>query len=106
MSRLLKCLEERYAPVSLREGIELRRGRLQTMSDYLFVKPRAWFGAARLLDLGGRFDEYNYSPTPIEADLNALRADWLAVGNDIREAAQRAVDAQRLVTARGSNRSR
>jgi hypothetical protein len=76
------------------------------MSDYLFVIPRPWFGAARLLDLGGQFDEYNYSPTIQEADLNALRADWLAVGNDIREAAQRAVDAQRLATGRGSSRAR
>ena len=44
-------------------------------------------GVARTLDLAGLFDEYNLSPTEKFADVNAMRADWLAVGNDFVDAA-------------------
>ncbi len=52
------------------------------MSDFLFVRPRLWMGVARTLDLAGQFDEYNVSATERLADENAIRSDWLAVGND------------------------
>ncbi|MGC8642073.1 MAG: hypothetical protein ACP5XB_19590 [Isosphaeraceae bacterium] len=56
------------------------------MSDYtclLFAKPSFSEGIARTLDVGGTFDEYNYSRTPAEADLIATGSDWYAVGADL-----------------------
>lgn len=31
---------------------------------------------ARVLDLGGHYDAYNFSPTPEEADIKELSGDW------------------------------
>lgn len=56
------------------------------MSDFLFAHPSILSGAARVLDLGGVFDDYNVSATPTQADARAARADWLAVGNDLATA--------------------
>jgi hypothetical protein len=44
------------------------------------------FGAARVLDLCGVFDEYNTSPSEEEADSKALFWDWAIVGEDLRNA--------------------
>ena len=55
-------------------------------TDFLFANPSLTSGAARLLDFGGTFDQYNDSGTPKEADANATIADWCVVGDDIREA--------------------
>ncbi|MFZ0912950.1 MAG: hypothetical protein WBQ76_16505 [Candidatus Korobacteraceae bacterium] len=55
-------------------------------SDFLFAQPSFASGAARVLDLWGRFDEYNISETPAEADSAALAADWMVVGQDICDA--------------------
>ena len=52
-------------------------------SELLFPMPSAWYGLARLLDLGGNFDSYNQRPTPAEADALALYSDWRAVGQDL-----------------------
>jgi hypothetical protein len=52
-------------------------------STYLFSPPSVLSGAARLLDLGGTFDQYNDSATDVEADILAVLADWVAVGEDI-----------------------
>lgn len=43
-------------------------------------------GAMRILDLGRTVNNYNYSETSSEADYKALSADWLTVGNDLRNA--------------------
>jgi hypothetical protein len=40
-------------------------------------------GAARLLDIGATFDDYNSSRNGAEADAIALAMDWLAVGDDL-----------------------
>jgi hypothetical protein len=56
------------------------------MSDYLFARPSFLTGMGRALDLGGVFDAYNDSPTEEDADARALRADWVAVGGDIKNA--------------------
>jgi hypothetical protein len=55
-------------------------------SDFLFASPSLASGAARLLDWGGTFDQYNNSATPKEADLKAMLADWCIVGDDIEDA--------------------
>ncbi len=41
---------------------------------------------ARVLDLGNTLTEYNKSLSPDEADVLALRADFRAVGRDMRAA--------------------
>ncbi len=56
------------------------------MNDYLFAHPSFLHGIARTLDLGGTFASYNESASAGEADRIAPAADWLAVGQDIREA--------------------
>ena len=53
-------------------------------TDSLFARPSFASGAARVLDLGGTFDEYNTSATPEDADACALWGDWAVVGEDMR----------------------
>ncbi len=57
-------------------------------SARLFAMPSFLDGMASALDLGGTLMEYNQSVAPREADIAALRSDWLAVGDDIRQAFQ------------------
>ena len=59
------------------------------MTDFLFARPSFIGGMARTLDLGGAFDAYNVSLTEQIADARAMLADWAAVGNDIRDAADK-----------------
>lgn len=44
---------------------------------------------ARVLDIGGVFDDYNYSDTPEEADARAMRNDWISVGEFLSDALER-----------------
>ena len=50
----------------------------------LFAEPSAIEGVARLLDLGGTLQEYNTHDTDEEADVEALKNDWRAVGDDLK----------------------
>jgi hypothetical protein len=43
-------------------------------------------GAARVVDLGGYFDEYNESADGAEADAKALFCDWRIVGESLANA--------------------
>jgi len=52
-------------------------------TDFLFAQPSFASGAARLLDLWGRFDDYNRSESAAEADARAIASDWAVVGQDI-----------------------
>lgn len=54
-----------------------------SFSTLLFADPSPYEGAARLLDLGGTFDDYNYSETSEEADRAGIASDWYAVGADL-----------------------
>lgn len=56
------------------------------LSSFLFANPSFINGVAHFLDFEGNFDAYNISRTPLEADVKALYADWLAVGNALTEA--------------------
>jgi hypothetical protein len=56
------------------------------LTSYLFSRPSAVSGAARMLDFGGFYDAYNSSPSGAEADAKALYSDWRTVGNHIMEA--------------------
>ncbi len=55
-------------------------------TDALFAHPSFVSGAARVLDLGGTFDDYNRSRGEEDADVRALQGDWLAVGADMQMA--------------------
>jgi hypothetical protein len=55
-------------------------------TDALFARPSFVSGAARALDLGGTFDDYNRSRNEEDADARALKGDWAAVGSDMQKA--------------------
>jgi len=50
----------------------------------LFAEPSFFEGMARNLDIGNTLQVYNDSLTENEADIEALKNDWQAVGDDIR----------------------
>jgi len=56
---------------------------------FLFAKPSFLEGMARVLDIGGTLTEFNRLPTSEEADANAIRQDWEAVGLDLLAAVER-----------------
>lgn len=62
---------------------------IRMSSDFLSATPCVLYGLARLLDLAGQFDTYNYSRTPEEADAKALYWDWRMVGHDLEAALTR-----------------
>jgi hypothetical protein len=55
-------------------------------TDFFFARPSFWSGGARLFDLWGTFDDYNYSESAEEADSRAIYSDWRIVGQDLRDA--------------------
>ena len=58
-------------------------------NDYtglIYANPTPLEGFARVLDLGGQFDDYNDSTSPEEADWMAVTSDWYAVGADLYRA--------------------
>jgi len=57
-------------------------------TTFLFANPSLIDGLARLVDLGGTFDQYNESASPEEADLRALTQDWSTIGDHLGRAAQ------------------
>lgn len=52
----------------------------------LYATPSFLEGIARSIDLGDTLTEYNGSESGAAADLRALRSDWIAIGNDLRQA--------------------
>jgi hypothetical protein len=58
----------------------------KVQSDFLFAEPSFLSGTARLLDLWGKYDQYNQSRTPLEADARAIAADWIITGQDLQDA--------------------
>ncbi len=73
-------------------------------SQFLFARPSFLEGAARILDFGDTLSEYNRSPTEADADFNALYSDWLAVGDDLRNAVKRYEREQEQQRAQSSPR--
>lgn len=59
--------------------------RRSTMTHYLYAIPSFWGGAAHALDLGATLTVYNESLTEADADYCAIKADWMAVGNDMQK---------------------
>jgi hypothetical protein len=64
-------------------------GKKNISSDFLIARPSAVSGLARFLDFAGAFDAYNASRSTDEADVRAMYADWLMVGDSIRSVACR-----------------
>jgi hypothetical protein len=58
-------------------------------SGLLFANPSVLDGYARVLDIGGTFDDYNYAATTEEADRLAVASDWYAVGAELYRSIQR-----------------
>ena len=56
------------------------------MFGKLFARPSFVEGAGRLLDMGATMQAYNASKTEDQADIDALRNDWCAVGKDFNSA--------------------
>ena len=61
----------------------------------IYARPSFLEGMARIFDFGGTLDEYDFGPKPAErkplspadaakANMEALRSDWQAVGDDMR----------------------
>lgn len=42
-------------------------------------------GMASLIDMSPNLSRYNQDKTGNQADVNSLRADWQAIGDDLRE---------------------
>ncbi len=57
---------------------------LSPYTSFLFARPTFWEGMGRALDLGGTMTDYNRSPSGEEADDLALRADFIAVAEDLQ----------------------
>lgn len=55
-------------------------------STFLFAVPSLAEGIGRLVDFGDTLTEYNGSDSSEVADARAMRADWAAVGDDLRAA--------------------
>ena len=69
-------------------------------SDFLFTTPGFLTGVARLMDLFGELDDYNFAPNPGLADAIATRVDWQTVGADMWAALKEyneAADAHQLL---------
>jgi hypothetical protein len=54
------------------------------VKNKLFAEPSFTEGMSRVLDLGCTLQEYNSSKTEQEADIEAIKNDWRAVGDDLR----------------------
>jgi hypothetical protein len=62
---------------------------LMGCSDFLFAVPSFSGGMASALDMGATTNIYNYSSGPVEADIRAMRSDWIVTGKDIMIAMKR-----------------
>ena len=56
---------------------------MNNLFGFLYARPSAIEGVARILDFGNTLNEYNYSSTPEQADFLALRADWRVAARDL-----------------------
>lgn len=58
---------------------------MSKFTDFLYARPSFLEGVARMVDIRNILQEYNTSSSPELADERAIRADWHAIGNDVRE---------------------
>lgn len=60
--------------------------KMNGLTDHAFALPSFLSGFGSVLELGGRFEEFNWSEDPTETDANAIFSDFRAVGMDIMTA--------------------
>ncbi|MDE0267987.1 MAG: hypothetical protein OXI96_02980 [Acidimicrobiaceae bacterium] len=60
------------------------RRTISSRTSYLYARPSALHGIARVFDFFGLYDSYNTLPSSREADISAIFQDWLAVEEDAR----------------------
>lgn len=61
------------------------RGR-KDRTDFLLPRNNFVVGMGSVLNIAGKYFDYNYSRTGLEADYKALYSDWANVGKDINDA--------------------
>ena len=61
----------------------------QDLSLLVFSRPSLIEGAARGFDMFNTMYEHNQSLSPTQADILALRSDWLAIRADLENAVER-----------------
>src|ERR1700737_5031367 len=82
-----------YSFVELSDPIETTMpcqlcGSMHTnVTDFLMAQPSFLHGLSRALTIFGPWETYNYSETDDLADENAIRNDWVMVGQDLCRAA-------------------
>ena len=63
---------------------------MESMNKYvfgnLFAQPSFIEGMARTLDIGNTLNRYNESSSDQQVDIEAMKNDWRAIGDDIRVA--------------------
>lgn len=60
---------------------------------FLFAQPTFAGGMGSVLDIGATLVHYNDLPDPVLADWIAMCQDWAAVGDDLREAMVKELEA-------------
>ena len=58
------------------------------MDDFLFATPSFLRDMGRAIDFGDTMTQFNRPESPEAADLRALKNDWAAIGNDIKQATE------------------
>lgn len=65
---------------------EAIRDSIRAQTGGWFAIPSFWGGMARAIDLFGTLNVYRFYSGPNEADIDAMRRDFQAVGRDIATA--------------------
>ena len=52
-------------------------------TDYIYARPSFLEGVARIMDIGGTLNEYNYASDGQQADAIAIWSDWAVIGQDM-----------------------
>lgn len=58
-------------------------------TSFLFSTSSFLLGLGSIFNIAGNYYEFNTSSNGKEADAKAIRSDWEAVGNDMKEVFQR-----------------
>lgn len=56
-------------------------------TNFLYAQPSLFEGLGRVLDIGDTLTHFNTAVSGEQADAIAMYTDWLAVGSDLRAAA-------------------
>ena len=69
-------------------------------TDILYPKSTFWMGFGSVLNISGKYFEFNYSESAEEADFKAFENDWGVIGDDIKNSIKKnPISKIKLVTA-------